>query len=162
MSPNPLKEDVHPQEVKKGEGITNLNIQKSFRMIMPDGSIRTFISYEKHTGSVQDGQSIDSESTYVVFDPAGNPMPLDPRKLILSHSGCFIPAPEQRAICTSIFHSSPNRNILIGQDGNLLGDGRAVCTRCQSIRTTILIALGILGIGIFWGLLKALKIMGLM
>jgi hypothetical protein len=162
MSPNPLKEDANPQEVKKGESITNLNNQKSFKMIMPDGTIRTFITTENSSGIEQNGQGTTTETTYVLFDPAGNPMPLDPRKLILSHSGCFILTPEQRAICTSIFHSRPNRNILIGQDGYLLGNGRAVCGHCQSIRTTILVVLGILGIGIFWGLLKALKIMGFM
>ena len=162
MSPNPLKEDPHPQEVKKGEGITNLNTQKSFKMILQDGSVRTFITTENSSGIEQNGQGTTLETTYVLYDPAGNPMPTDPRKLIFSHSGCFIPTPEQRAICTSIFHHSPNRNILIGQDGYLLGDGRAVCGHCQIIRTTILIVLGVLGIGIFWGLLKGLRIMGLM
>ena len=162
MSPrNPLKEDTHPQEVQKGEIITNLNTQKSIKMIMPDGSIRTFITVEKHSGVGKDGLGADSETTYVAFDPAGNPIPMDPRNLILSHTGCYIPTPEQRAICTSIFHSNPNRNIYIGQDGYVLGNGKAICTHCQSIRTTILIVLAILGIGIFWGLHKALGLLGL-
>jgi hypothetical protein len=162
MSPrNPLREDTYPQEVQKGENISNLRTQKCQRIIMPDGSIRTFITGENSSGVEQNGQVANIETTYVVFDSAGNAMPVDPQNLILSHTGCFIPTPEQRAICTSIFHSSPNRNIYIGQDGSLLGNGRAVCARCQSIRTTILIVLGILCIGIIWGIYKATGLLGL-
>jgi len=160
MSPNPLKEDAHPQEVQKGESITNLNTQKSIKLVMPDGTIRTFITTENSSGIDQDGQATTTKTTYLVFDPAGNPMPLDPRKLILSHSGCFIPTPEQRAICTSIFHRSPNRNISIGQDGYVLPNGAGICSSCRSIRTTIFIVLAILGVGIFLGVLRALGSLG--
>jgi hypothetical protein len=156
MSPNPLKEDAHPQEVQQGEGITNLKTQKSLTVIMPDGTVRTFITTENFSGMGQNGQVTNAETTYVVFDPAGNPMPMDPQKLMLSHSGCFISSPEQRATCTSIFHRGLNRNISIGQDGYVLANGAGICSSCQSVRTTIFIVLAILGFGIFWGVLRAL------
>ena len=155
MSPNSLKEDAHPQEVKKGESITNVNTQNSIKIVMPDGPVRTFITTEDSSGINQNGQATTAKTTYVAFDPAGTPLPLDPRNLILSHSGCFIYSPEQRAICTSLFHRSPNRNISIGQDGHVLANGAGICSSCQGIRTTIFIVISILGIGFLWGILRA-------
>jgi len=155
MSPNPLKEDPHPQEVKKGESITNVSTQRSIKVVMADGTVRTFITDEDSSGIDQHGQATTTKTTYVAFDLAGNPIQLDPRNSFLSHSGILISSPNQRALCTSIFHRGPNHNIFIGQDGYALANGEAICSSCQGIRTTIFIVISILGIGFLWGILRA-------
>ena len=160
MAPkNPLREDEYPQEPVKGENITNLNKQKITRITLPDGNIT--MSVTRETGLIKDpnGHYTDAEITNVVVDPFGNPMVVDPNTFSLSHSGLFITSPLMKAVCTSMFHRNPNRNILIGQDGHLLGNGEGVCNHCQSILTFIYIILGIFGIGIIIGVYKALAIL---
>ena len=74
-----------------------------------------------------------NEEINVATDHAGNPLPDDPRSVILSHSGLFITSQEQFATCTSWLHGNRSRNILLGQDGRALGEGRAICNQCEIV-----------------------------
>jgi len=152
---NPLREDEHPQEPVKGESITNLNKQKITRITLPDGNILTSVTGEAGLKKGPNGQYIDEEITNVVMDPFGNPMVIDPNNFSISHTGLPITSPLMKAVCTSMFHRNPNRNILIGQDGTLRTNGEGICNHCQSILTFIHIVLGIFGIGIIVGIFKA-------
>ena len=97
---------------------------------------------------------MDSELINVVTDDAGNPLPEDPRSMIFSHSGLYITSPEQLATCTSWFHGNLSRNILIGQDGRMISEGRAICNRCDFWQGTTYIALAILALGLIAGICK--------
>lgn len=152
---NPLKEDEYPQEPVKGENITNLNKQKIVRITLPDGNTITSVTYETGLKKDQDGQYADAEITNVIIDPFGNPLVIDPNNFSISHTGLPITSPLMKAVCTSMFHRNPNRNILLGQDGGLRANGQGICNHCQSILTFIYILMGIFGIGIIIGLFKA-------
>ena len=156
---NPLKEDEFPQEPAKGESITNLNKQKIVRVTLPNGQILTSINSETDLNKGPNGQYTDAEITNVVIDQFGNPMVLDPNNFSVSHTGLFITSPQMKAVCTSIFHRNPNKNILIGQDGRLLGNGGGICNHCQNILYIIYTVLGIFGIGVIIGLYKALGVL---
>jgi hypothetical protein len=156
---NPLKEDKYPQEPVKGENIINLNKQKIVRINLPDGQTLTSVNSETGLKKDPNGQYTDAEITNVVIDPFGNPMIIDPANFSISHTGQFITSPQMKAVCTSIFHRNPNKNILIGQDGRLLANGEGICNHCQNILYFIYVVLGIFGIGTIIGLYKALNIL---
>jgi hypothetical protein len=155
MSPrNPLNDENQPQEQIKGEKAVNLKTHKVVRFIEPDGSVREILQSSHDSRPDQEGRYVDIHVDHVVSDPGGNPLPKDPTNVVISNSGLFIGPDDQRAFCTSIFHShSRSRNILVGQDGAITARG-AICSYCQNWWTTIYFGLGILGLGLVYGLFK--------
>jgi hypothetical protein len=156
---NPLKEDEHPQEPVKGESITNLNKQKIVRITLPNGQTLTSVNSETGLNKGPNGQYTDAEITNVVVDQFGNPVVIDPNTFSISHTGLPITSPLMKTVCTSMFHTNPNKNILIGQDGRLLANGGGICNHCQNILYVIYTVLGIFGIGFIIGLYKALGVL---
>jgi len=153
---NPLVEGGQPQEPIAGEKVaSNIRTQKLVRFLGPDGSEREITTDIHDSRPDQQGGYFDSEVSNILIDQGGNPMPENPRDLVISHSGLFIASPEQRGICNSILHlSSRSRNILIGQDGYISDEGMARCSYCQGVLTSIYIVLGILGLGLIMGVYK--------
>lgn len=154
---NTLREDEYPQEPVKGENIINLNKQKITRITLPDGNIITSVIGETGLQKGENGQYADIEITNVAIDPFGNPMVIDPNTFSVSHSGLFITSPLLKAVCSSIFHRNPNRNIFLGQDGRLLANGEGICNHCQGIVMFIYLILAIFGFGILIGIFKAIS-----
>jgi hypothetical protein len=151
-SDNPLKKD-HGEDSVKGDQFNNLN---TIRRVQIQGQVHEISS--KLSQPDPNGVYQDTETISIVTDPAGNPLPEDGRPYAISWSGQFIRSQEQMAVCNSRFHQ-PNlsRTILVGQDGRLTPNG-AICSRCQAWWTNIYIGLGIICIGCFIGLLKAVGI----
>lgn len=152
---NPLRDDDQPQKVIRGETFTNLRTEQVARIIGPDGAVT-----EMDLGSVDsrldpNGGYVDRTETNIYSDQAGNILPEDGRPVALSHTGLFITTPEQLTQCTSVLHFPwQSRNILVGQDGQVLDENHAICSHCQANLTTIYIVLGILVLGVVIGLLQ--------
>lgn len=153
MPRNPIKENK-PQKQIRGEDIVNATTQKVVRIRDQDGNVQDIVVEAHNISPDETGRFIDSELINVFTDDAGNPLPQDPQNLIRSHSGLFISSQEQLARCTSFLHTSPNRNILLGQDGQTTSNG-AICSRCAFWLNTIYIVLGFFGIGLLIGLFRA-------
>ena len=151
---NSLRKDNTPQKLMEGDTITNMRVNRIVQRQMPDGSTEEIMVSGRFSGLNETGEYIDTELKRVIYDSSGNPMPEDQNSVILSHSGLFIPSPEERAVCSSILHpGNRNRNIFIGHDGHLR-NGRAICSHCRSLLFTIYLVLGILGVGTIIGLFK--------
>ena len=152
MSRNPFDEK-NPQKEIKGENIINVRTQKVVRIIDQNGNEEDIITEIHDSRPDESGGYIDSNFINYRVDQAGNPHPEDPCSVIRSHSGLFISSQDQRSHCTSFFHFSPNRNVLLGQDGRATPSG-AICSRCDFWLNTFYIVLGIFGIGLIIGLYK--------
>ena len=152
MAQNLFNEE-NPQEIFSGDNVINNRTQKILRTIDQNG-IQQDIVAEIHD-SRPDGNDgfIDSTMINLAADHAGNPLPEDPRSITISHSGLYISADDQRRHCTSFLHFSPNRNILLNQDGWTTPNG-AICTRCYFWQNTLFIIFGLFGIGLVVGLFK--------
>jgi hypothetical protein len=155
MPRNPFRDGNNPQEPDKLENIVNLNNRKIMRIRDESGNIiQEMVIDDRESRPDGNGGFIDIEYIDYLTDSAGNPLPENPRNLIISHSGLYIPTQEHLSKCTSRFHSSRfSRNIYVDQDGRTTGNG-AICSRCDFWLITIYIALGIIGVGIFIGLLR--------
>ena len=150
MKRNTLQDGNQPHKQIKGDAIINterkeiviingLDFTREESVIKPDGN----------------GNYVETKKTHLICDHAGNPVPENLQSTILSWTGLNIPSEENRALCTSMFHSSRySKNIYEGHDGRLTPGG-AICSRCDYWLTTIYIALGIVGIGVIYGLFKA-------
>jgi hypothetical protein len=155
MARNPLKDENQLYEATKGKDIINSRIQKIMRIHNQDGSVQEYVTNVRDSMPDQNGGYVDTELTNVMTDHAGNPLPEDTKSVRISHSGLFIGSLEQLATCSSRFHSANrSRNILVGQDGRLIPQG-AICSHCDFLLGTVYIALVILGIGVIYGLYKA-------
>lgn len=149
---NILQEDDNVQEIMEGDEIVNSTSQKIVRITDLNGNVQQIIMGEHTTAPDENGSYIDTELINVQTDWAGNPLPEDPRSIILSHTGLYIPSREQLTSCTSRFHPAHrSRNIFIGIDGRLKEEG-AICTHCDSWINSIYIVIGIIGAGLIIGL----------
>ena len=151
---NPLNEEAHPRESVKDEDVINVRTQRVVRLMGPDGGVREVVTDARDSRPDQNGGYVDAELINVVTDHAGNPLPEDPRSVIISHSGLYITSPDQFATCTSWLHGNRSRNILLGQDGREVGRDRAICSQCDFWLGTIYIVLGILCLGLIVGIWK--------
>jgi len=149
---NRLREDDQPQESTKGEHLKNLRTWKTKRIRTGSGRETVFPTGIKDSGIDNNGTFGDREEEIIYLDSFGNRINVDSDFICESYSELLITSPEERGICDSRFHPHLNRNILIGQDGHLLGDGRGVCEHCQKILTFIHIVVGILGLGVMLGI----------
>ena len=150
MKRNTLRDGNQPHEPIKGDKIINTERKE---IVTING--QEFTREESCTKPDKDGNYVDTKTTHLLCDHAGNPLPEDLGSTIRSWSGLYIPSEDKRALCTSFFHSNRfSRNIYIDQDGRLTPSG-AICSRCDYLLTSIYIALGILGIGVIYGLFKA-------
>ena len=149
---NPLREEGQPREQKEGADIINTITQRTVRLVRPDGTVQEIIMDAHGSRPDDNGGYRDTELINVVTDYAGNPLPENPRSMIISHSGLYITSPEQLAHCTSWLHGNRSRNILLGQDGRMIAENRAICSRCDSWMGTIYFVLCILAIGIVLGI----------
>jgi hypothetical protein len=150
---NSLRNDDQPVEQTKGKTITNLRRERVVQLSDPDGTVRQFVLEVTDSRPNEDGTYSDSELINIPMDHAGNPLPADPRSVIVSHSGLYIPSEGQRALCTSRLHVSGSRNIFIGQDGRLTPNG-AICSRCDSLIGTLWILIFILAAAGIFGVWK--------
>ena len=154
MPRNTLRDGNQPLEAVKGEKIINIRNQKILRAPTQDGNFQEIVMNESTSEPDGTGSYIDKQFINQITDHAGNPLPEDPRSSIISHSGLYITPTDQRSHCTSILHpQNRSRNILLGQDGREVPGG-AICSNCDYWWRTIYIALGILGMGIIYGLYK--------
>ena len=152
---NPLRENggLPPREQVKGEDIINTRTQRMVRLTGPDGDVQEIVMDAHDSRPDQNGGYIDSEFINLQTDVAGKILPKDPHEITaLSHTGLYIDSPEKLAICSSIFHGSASRSILIGFDGRLLPNGRAICSRCEFWLRTVYSVLGIFSIGVILGI----------
>jgi hypothetical protein len=153
---NPLREeDEIPREVRTGDTIINTRTQSITQLVDAQGNVRQFVTKVTDSRPDDAGGFTDSELIRVPFDSAGNPLPEDPRKVRISHSGLYIGPEDKQAICTSWLHPpGRSRNILVGQDGHELPGGGAICSSCRFWLTTIYLGIGILALGLIIGLFK--------
>jgi len=150
---NPLREeDSLPREQVRGDNITNTRTQRIVRMVDQNGNPQEILMDINDSSPDENGNWIDSTVVNLHMDSAGNPMPEDPRSVVLSHSGLYISSPEQLSHCTSWLHGNGCRNILLGQDGRALAAGRAICTRCDSILSTLYVVMFVCIISIILGI----------
>ena len=153
---NQLRQNNMPQEPQMGQDIpSNMITRKLVRFLSADGTAKEITTATTESRSDERGIYVDNHTTNVLFDQAGNPLPKDPTNVVASHTGLFIPSPEFRGLCTSMFHP-PNRpkNIYIGQDGYQIGEGRFRCSCCHEIVVTLRVFFGILALGLVVGIYR--------
>ena len=149
---NPFKDDSDPDPLK-GDKIQNSRVRKSVVINGQDFNIS-----ESSTQPRENGVYEDIETTHIVTDHAGNPLPENLNYVALSHTGLFITSPEQMTHCSYWLHpQNRSRIILVGQDGQLTATG-AICSRCSSWPLTINIVFLLLLLGVLGGVLKAVGI----
>jgi len=148
---NPLRENDQPREETTGDQITNVRTERTVRIAGPDGNPQEFTTEIHDSRPDENGNFNIRELINAPTDHAGNPLPEDPRSLIISHSGLYITSPQQLGHCTSWLHpANQSRNILLGQDGRATAGG-AVCSRCDSWLGTIYTMGAIFAIAILLG-----------
>jgi len=153
---NPLREEGgQPREQVDGKDFINLKTSKKITIHGADGNTQEHKVSENKSAPDKNGTFSDDETIHLIPDAAGRLMPEDPRDIIaISDSGLFITDPDQLATCTSWLHSgNRSRTILLGQDGRATPRG-AICSHCDSILTTLFLAIGILGLGVILGIWK--------
>ena len=151
---NALREDDHPREEITGDTIINTRTQSITRLLDPQGNVQEFVTRVTDSRPDEAGEYVDTELINVPFDRAGNPLPEDPRKARISHSGFYIGPQDKYATCTSWLHPpGRSRKILVGQDGSEVPGG-AICSWCRFCLTTIYLALGILALGAIVGIFE--------
>jgi hypothetical protein len=158
MPRNPLREDNPSFETVKGKKVINDRNETIVQLPDQDGNLRQYVIESEI--SEPDGQGGYVNRTYKmpVYDHFGNPLPEDPSSVVFSHSRLPITSPDQLAYCTSFLHPGGlSRNILVGQDGRLTPTG-AICSRCDFWMRTIYFGFSILGIGVVFGLFKAVSL----
>jgi len=148
---NPLREENQPQEITKGDHIDNMSTRRYAQLELPDGRVEQVFLSAHASRLNENGQFEETDMMGVRFDHAGNPLPEDPRSTILSHSGLYIDSLERLAVCTSPLHFGRSRNILIGQDGQLLDNGEVICSKCQAMRLVSYFLVGLLAVGVILG-----------
>jgi hypothetical protein len=155
MPRNPLRDDSQPFETLKGKKIINDRNETIVQFPDQNGNLRQYVT--ESVISEPDGQGGYINRTYKmpVYDRLGNPLPEDPNSVIFSHSRLPITSPDQLAHCASFLHpGSLSRNILVGQDGRRTFSG-GICSRCDFWMRTIYFGLSLLGLGVVFGLFKA-------
>jgi hypothetical protein len=155
MPRNPLEEDNQSFEAVKGKSILNIRDETIVQYPDQDGNLQQYVT--ESIISEPDGQGGYVNRTYKmpVYDRFGNPLPKEPGTVVYSHSHLPITSPDQLAYCISFLHPNGlSRNILVGQDGRLTPAG-AVCSRCDFWMRTIYFGFAILGLGVVFGLFKA-------
>ena len=155
MPRNPLNTDGKTHDKSKGKYFLNQKKERILHLINPDGSVKEILLSIRESIPDGEGNYIDREIIQSPRDSAGNTLGPDPTETVISHTGLYIHSADQRALCTSIFHS-PNlsRNVLIGQDGRVTQRG-AICSRCDYWLNTTYIAAAVIimeiTIGLFIG-----------
>ena len=158
MPRNPLKDDNQAFEVLKGNKIINDRNETIVQMPDHDGNLRDYVVESEISEPDGQGGFVNTTRKRPVYDRLGNPLPEDPSPVILSHSNLFITSPDQLAHCTSLLHPGRlSRNILIGQDGRLTPSG-GICSRCDFCLRTIYFGFAVLGMGVVFGLFKAVSV----
>ncbi len=155
MSRNPFRKNSEQFESVKGEDVLNVREETIVQFPDQDGNLRQYVT--ESVVSEPDGQGGYVNRTYrmPVYDRLGNPLPDDPGSVVFSHSHLPITSPDELRRCNSIFHPrGVSRNILVGQDGRPTARG-AICSRCSFWLNSIYLVLGVLAVGIIWGLFKA-------
>ena len=152
MARNPFDEE-NPQREIIGENIINNIRQKVVRISDQNGNIREVVIEAFSSIPGENGNFTDSDLQNVVTDHAGNSLPKDLDSIKISNNGLFISHSDDTDHCSSFLHFSPNRNILIGQDGRRTSRG-AICSRCEFWLNSIYIFLAILGVGLVIGIYK--------
>jgi len=153
MLRNPLNPGGKPHERLKAKDVLNQKKERILRFSYTDGSIREIVLEARESLPDGKGSYIHRETKASPRDHAGNTLGPEPERTIMSHTGLFIESPMQRALCTSIFHTSGSRNILIGQDGRLTQRG-AICSRCDYWLNTTYIGAGVIIFGIVIGIFR--------
>ena len=149
---NWFKNDSHPDPIK-GDKIQNSRVRKS---VVING--QRFNISESSSQPRENGVYEDNETTHIVTDYAGNPLPEDLNFVARSHTGLFITSQDQMVHCNYWLHpQNRSRIILIGQDGHLTATG-AICSHCASWPLTINVVILLLILGVFGGLLMAVGI----
>ena len=111
-SDNPFKDDSHVDPIK---GNKILNSTKRKKLVING---QDFVVSESSTQPREDGVYEDNETTHIVTDRAGNPLPENSNFVAQSHTGLFVTSPEQMAHCNYWLHpGNRSRIILVGQDG---------------------------------------------
>ena len=147
---NPFNDGELFPEPTSGETFTNLTTQ---RRVQIGG--HEFITREHSIQPRDDGTYEDTQTVHVNTDRAGNPIPEDPSKAIISHSGIFV-TPETAAVCTSWLHwGQRSRTISVGHDGHLTPSG-AICSNCYGWYLTLTAVAFIIGGGCLLGILIGL------
>ena len=154
---NPLRESNQPQEQVEADQVTNTQTNRAIHIVGPNGAPVELDLSSRQSQLLEDGVYSETVITIIRVDAAGNPLPDDPEKVIISHTGLF-PPPEQRGICSSGLHNIPNRNTYLGQDGRMLPNGNAICNRCEARRNTIILALTLLAGVLLAGIIKGLGV----
>ena len=145
-------EGIQEQEALNGESIIIGRTEKKTIIRDHTGKIVWEIITKHQSRPDANGCYIESEESNIILDPAGNPITADLRSLKgRSHSGLTISSQDQLAYCNSIFHTTPNRKILLGQDGSETPKG-AICSHCEHIKNSLYLALLIICIGVIFGL----------
>jgi hypothetical protein len=140
MSNNPLKDVFNTPEPTSGETFTNL---KTIHRVGIKG--QEHVIREESTQPLKDGTFEDIHTVNVHTDRAGQPIPEDPSKYTISHSGIFT-TPENSAICNSWFHFGGSRTIAVGYDG-YKREENAICFPCYYWQLTFRAAALILLLG---------------
>ena len=153
---NPLKDYGLSQEETPSDSYLNMQSRKVSRIVNPDGTVQEIPTRTKISSPGENGEYVETEVSTVILDAAGRSIPSDLSNVMISHSGLFIGLNDPRATCTSIFHPSKrSRTILVGYDGHLVPGG-AICSNCQGTKNFFYIVFGILGLGLVYGLYRAL------
>lgn len=152
---NPLRGEGQPREEVTGDRFNNLRTRKRVRMLGPDGNIIEATTAENDSRLDEDGNYVDTETINLIPDASGYFLPSDTGMLLgRSHSGLYITAPEQMAVCTSRFHpTNLSRTIKLGFDGRQTATG-AVCSACDQRLGSIYIMVFILSVAVILGIWK--------
>lgn len=151
-SDNPFKDDSHVDPIK---GNKILNSRKRKKLVING---QDFVVSESSTQPRENGVYEDNETTHIVTDRAGNPLPENLKFVAQSHTGLFVSSPEQMAHCNYWLHpGNRSRIILVGQDGQPTATG-AICSHCAPWPLTINFVLLFLFLGVLGGVLKAVGI----
>jgi len=152
---NPLREQSEPREQLTGDEIINTRTQRVVRITNQDGSVQDICMDVHDSRPDGNGGYIETDIINVATDAAGNTFPEDPHSLeAISGTGLYVKSVENLAECTSWLHTpGRSRIIRVGQDGHRTVNG-AICTQCESRQGTIYLVLGIIAVGVIFGIWK--------
>jgi hypothetical protein len=152
---NPLRDDDNPQEFIEGKNVSATLDEQYKKVTLPNGT--TFDLLVKGHRSVRsaNGEWLDMDYDGVSFDKAGNAISSELEKCAISNSECITP-PDMLAVCNSFFHqfTQRRRHIYIGLDGTATGEGQGTCSFCQTWKTTMILCLALLVVGIIIGIYR--------
>ena len=144
---NPFNEEISSFETIQGEQFNN-QIKRKYISILG----RKFLISENSSRPNQDGTIEEVLIEHVNTDDYGNPLPENPSRCAISHSGIVTP-PEKTALCTSWLHWSQRSKIVaLGQDGKETSNG-PICSSCNTWERTLKFSGLILFLGVVSGIL---------